>query len=145
MSHELARRVQLRGDLEHSRQQQQGKTYLVVKDPVTRRYFRFTEAQASILEIFMDGPEEVSVIARLASEKLNTAISSTTIAYLCESLEEKLLLETTEIREKLGAIRGQQLQGRNFLYWKIASLNPERTFDWLLPRTRWAFTPSFQL
>jgi len=145
MSHEPARRVQLRRDLEHSRQLQQGKTYLVVKDPVTRRYFRFTEAQSSILELFMDGPEEVSVIAERASETLNTVISPLTIDSFCKSLEEKLLLEAPEIRERLAAIRGQQLQGRNFLYWKIASLNPERIFAWLLPRTRWAFTPSFQL
>ena len=128
MSHEPARRVQLRRDLEHSRQQQQGKTYLVVKDPVTRRYFRFTEAQASILELFIDGPEEVSLIAELASERLNTAISPSTIDSFCKSLEEKLLLEAPEIHEKLAAIRGQQLQGRNFLYWKIASLNPEGVF-----------------
>jgi multidrug efflux pump subunit AcrA (membrane-fusion protein) len=145
MSHEPARCVQLRHDLEHSRQQQQGKTYLVVKDPATRRYFRFTEAQASILELFMDGPEEVSVIAERASEKLNSVISSSTIDSFCRSLEEKLLLETPEIREKLGAIRGQQLQGRNFLYWKIASVNPERIFAWLLPRTVWAYRPTFQL
>src|SRR6185295_3862656 len=131
MSHEPARPVQLRRDLEHSLQQQQGKTYLVVKDPVTRRYFRFTEAHASIMDLFMDVPQDVAVIAERASEKLNKTISPATIEAFCKSLEEKFLLETPEVREKIGAIRGQQLEGRNFLYWKIASFDPERIFAWL--------------
>ena len=142
---EMARQVQLRRDLEHSHQLQQGKSYLVVKDPVTRRYFRFTEAQASIIEVFKDASQDIETIASVASEKLNTVISPATIDAFCNSLDEKFLLETPEVREKLGAIRGQQLEGRNFLYWKIASVDPERIFAWLLPRTRWAFTSSFQI
>jgi multidrug efflux pump subunit AcrA (membrane-fusion protein) len=145
MSHESARQVQLRRDLEHSHQLQQGRSYLVVKDPVTRRYFRFTEAQASIIEIFKGEPKDCESIAALASDKLNTIVSTSTIEAFCKSLEEKFLLETPEVREKLGAIRGQQLEARNFLYWKIASVDPERIFAWLLPRTRWAFKPSFQI
>jgi multidrug efflux pump subunit AcrA (membrane-fusion protein) len=145
MSHEPARQVQLRRDLEHSHQLQQGKPYLVVKDPVTRRYFRFTETQAKLIEIFKGEPKDFETIAALASERLNTNVSFGTIEAFSKSLEEKFLLETPEIREKLGAIGGQKLEGRNFLYWKIASVNPERIFAWLLPRTRWAFTPSFQV
>jgi len=38
-----------------------------------------------------------------------------------------------------------QLHDRNVLYWKVASINPERIFDWLLPRTRWAFTKAFHI
>src|SRR6185436_16110068 len=145
MSHEPARQVQLRRDLEHSHQLQQGKPYLVVKDPVTRRYFRFTETQAKLIEIFEGEPKDFETIAALASDKLNINVSPGTIEGFCKSLEEKFLLETPQVREKLGAIRGQQLQGRNFLYWKIASVDPERIFAWLLPRTTWAFTPSFQI
>lgn len=145
MSHESAWQVQLRRDLEQSHQLQQGKPYLVVKDPVTRRYFRFTETQAKLIEIFKGEPKDFETIAALASDRLNTNVSSGTIEAFSKSLEEKFLLETPEIREKLGAIGGQQLEGRNFLYWKIASVNPERIFAWLLPRTKWAFTPSFQI
>jgi multidrug efflux pump subunit AcrA (membrane-fusion protein) len=145
MSHESDRQVQLRRDLEHSYQLQQGKSYLVVKDPVTRRYFRFTEAQATIIETFKEDLRDFESIAILASNRLNTRVSSATIEAFCKSLEEKFLLETPEVREKLGAIRGQQLEARNFLYWKIASVDPERIFAWLLPRTRWAFKPSFQI
>src|SRR5436190_23831863 len=106
MNNEPARLVQLRRDLEYSEQQHQGKSYLVVKDPVTRRYFRFTEAQASIMEFFREAPESPDVIAASASEKLNTVVSPATIEAFCKSLDEKFLLETPEVREKLGAIRG---------------------------------------
>jgi len=145
MSHESDRQVFLRRELEHSHQLQQGKSYLVVKDPVTRRYFRFTENQAAIMAFFMEAPADIATVAAQASEKLGTQISPATIDAFCNSLDEKLLLETPEVREKLSAIRGQQFQGRNFLYWKIASVNPERIFTWLIPRTRWAYTSAFQI
>jgi putative peptide zinc metalloprotease protein len=145
MSQESPRHVQLRRDLEQSYQLQQGKSYLVVKDPVTRRYFRFTEAQSNIIEILKGEPKDYESVAALASHKINTRVSSATIEAFCKSLEEKFLMETPEVREKLGAIRGQQLEARNFLYWKIASIDPARIFAWLLPRTQWAFTSSFQI
>jgi len=145
MSHEPVRQVQLRRDLEHSHQVQQGKSYLVVKDPVTRRYFRFTEAQSSIIDILKGEPKDCESVAALVSEKLTSRVSSATIEAFCKSLEAKFLLETAEVREKLGAIRVQQLEARNFLYWKIASVDPARIFAWLLPRTQWAFTSSFQI
>lgn len=145
MSPESARQVQLRRDLEQSHQLQQGKSYLVVKDPVTRRYFRFTEAQAAIIALMMDEPRDVESVAALASGKLNAAVSPATIEAFCKSLDEKFLLETPEVREKLGTIKGQQLEGRNFLYWKIASVDPERIFAWLLPRTRFVYTLPFQI
>src|SRR6185295_14072859 len=141
-----AGQVQFRQDLERSYQVQQGKSYLVIKDPLTRRYFRFTQAQATIIELFSEAPETIEVIAERASAKLNSSISPATIEAFCKSLEEKLLLETSAIREKLGAVRGQRLDARSsLLYWKVGSIDPARIFDWLVPRTKWAFTPTFQI
>src|SRR5215831_15123774 len=141
-----AGQVQFRQDLERSYQIQQGKSYLVVKDPLSRRYFRFTQAQASIIELFAETPRSTEDIAERASEKLNSTIAPSTIESFCNSLEEKLLLETPAVREKLSALRGQRLDARSsFLYWKVGSIDPVKIFDWLVPRTRWAFTPSFQL
>ena len=145
MTHEPTRQVQLRRDLEQSQQLQQGKSYLVVKDPVTRRYFRFTETQAAIIALFADVPVDVETVAALATEKLKAVVTPATIEAFCKSLDEKFLLESPEVREKLAAIQGQQLEGRNFLYWKIASLDPERVFTWLLPRTRFVYTLPFQI
>src|SRR4030095_12115644 len=89
----------LRSDLEFSPQQQQGKSYVVVKDPVTARYFRFTESQAVILELRRD-PADAATVAVGASQKLNATVSPATIEAFLKSLEDKWLLDTTEVREK---------------------------------------------
>ena len=56
----------LRQDLQQSHQQHQGKKYLVVKDPIARRYFRFTETQAAILDLLAT-PTDAATVAAAAS------------------------------------------------------------------------------
>jgi multidrug efflux pump subunit AcrA (membrane-fusion protein) len=135
-------RLQLRSDLEFSPQQQQGKSFVVVKDPVTARYFRFTESQAAILELLRQ-PIDAPALAIESSRRLNASVPVQTIEAFLKSLEDKWLLDTPAVREKLGTVEGHKLQDRNVLYWKILSINPEKIFDWLLPRTWWAFTRAF--
>jgi multidrug resistance efflux pump len=79
------------------------------------------------------------------SERLSARVPVETIEAFLKSLEDKWLLDTAEVREKLATIEGQKLQDRNLLYWKLASINPEKIFEWLLPRTRWAFTKAFHV
>jgi hypothetical protein len=124
----------LRSDLEFSSQQHLGKNYVVVKDPVTKRYFRFTESQKVILDCLAE-PTDVSTLVSDVGHALNAMVSEGSIEGFLKSLEDKLLLDTERVREKLGTYSSQKLQDRNLLYWKLASLNPERVFDWLLPRT----------
>jgi len=135
----------LRQDLQYSTQQHQGKTYLVVKDPVARRYFRFTETQAAILEVIRSEAATAETTSERAAQKLGAPLSPAAIAAFFDSLNEKYLLDTPETREKLGALEGRKLQERNLLYWKLASINPERVFAWLLPRTEWMFTRGFHV
>jgi len=111
---------------------------------VTARYFRFTESQASILDLLHE-PMDAATLAARASEKLGGSIPVSTIEAFLKSLEDKWLLDTPAVQEKLAAIESHQLHDRNVLYWKVASINPERIFDWLLPRTRWAFTKAFHI
>src|SRR4051812_15821991 len=135
----------LRPGLEFSPQQHQGKSFVVVKDPVTARYFRFTETQALILESLRD-PIDAASLAGRVSEKLGGQVPLKAIEGFLNSLEEKWLLDTPEILEKLLSVESHKLQdGSSILYRKIASFNPEKIFDWLLPRTRWAFTPAFHI
>src|SRR5262245_22491797 len=138
-------KVQLRQDLQQSQQQHQGKSYLVVKDPIARRYFRFTQSQAAILELMAD-PTDAESVAIHASEKLGTSVSPATIAAFFDSLESKNLLDTAAVRERLGTVDSHnQRKQSSIFYRQVASFDPERIFNWLLPRTRWAFTPTFQV
>jgi multidrug efflux pump subunit AcrA (membrane-fusion protein) len=134
----------LRGDLEFSSQQHLGKNYVVVKDPLTSRYFRFTENQRVLLDL-LSTPSDVLSIAERASARLGASVSPSTIEAFLKSLEEKLLLDTNLVREQLDNYKGQKLESRNILYWKLMSINAERIFAWLIPRTRWAFTRGFHL
>ena len=63
----------LRQGLEFSPQQHQGKSFVVVKDPVTARYFRFTETQAVILECLREPLDAPSLAARV-SERLGGSV-----------------------------------------------------------------------
>src|SRR5713226_5048687 len=47
-------RIRLRGDLAIDPQKFEGRTYFVVKDPVSLRYYRFKEQEQFLLQ-FMDG------------------------------------------------------------------------------------------
>jgi len=143
MNNDTPRHVQLRNELQQSRQQHQGKSYLVVKDPIARRYFRFTETQAVILEFIVEPADAESVAARV-SEKLGGSVSPAAISAFFDSLESKDLLDTPAVRERLGSGASPNKRS-SILYKQVASFNPERIFDWLLPRTRWAFTPTFQI
>src|SRR6266478_2021449 len=141
----------LRQGLEFSPQQQQGKSYVVVKDPVTARYFRFTQNQAAILDLLRDPPRnggsmDAATLAAKVSEKLGGQVPLATIEGFLKSLEDKWLLDTPAVLEKLSTVQVHKLHDRNnILYRKVASFNPEKIFAWLLPRTGWAFTRSFHV
>jgi putative peptide zinc metalloprotease protein len=134
--------TKLRSGLEFSPQQHQGKSFVVVKDPITGRYFRFTESQATILELLRE-PSDAQTVAQEASVRLGGTISVSTIEAFLRSLEGKWLLDTPAVQDKLANVETHKLPDRNLLYWKLFSFNPEKIFDWLLPRTRWAFTKTF--
>jgi putative peptide zinc metalloprotease protein len=137
------RQIQLRQDLQQSRQLHQGKSYLVVKDPLTRRYFRFTETQAAILKLLAE-PTDAETVAAIASETLGK-VTPATISAFFDSLESKDLLDTPQVRDRLGTSGSPKVKGSSILYKQVASFNPERIFDWLLPRTKWAFRPAFHV
>ena len=143
MNNDTPRQVQLRKDLQQSRQQQQGKTYLVLKDPLARRYFRFTETQAAILE-FLAEPTDAEKVAVRVSDKLGGKVNPANIAAFFDSLESKDLLDTPAVRDRLGSGNSPNKRS-SILYKQVASFNPERILDWLQPRTRWMFTPAFQV
>ena len=136
----------LRPELEFSAQTQHGKSYVVVKDPVTVRYFRFTETQAVILDL-VRAPMDIDQLAAAASDRLGGNVGRASLEGLLASLDEKLLLDTPATQEKLGEYRERKTRKRdgNLLYLRLVSLNAEAVFEWLLPKVRWCFTPAFHV
>src|SRR5437773_12245246 len=103
---------QLRPGLEFSPQQHQGKSFVVVKDPVTARYFRFTEAQAAILDLLRESID-APALASAVSARLGGSVPLATIEGFLKSLEDKWLVDTPAVRDKLQSgepRRGEELR-----------------------------------
>ena len=136
----------LRTELEFSTQTQHGKKYVVVKDPVTLRYFRFSESQAVILEL-VGSPVDIETLATTVSERFGTNVKRSSLEGLLDSLDQKLLLDTPATQAKLDEYRGRKTRERdgNLLYMRLVSVNAEAVFEWLYPKVRWCFTPAFNI
>jgi len=126
----------IRGDLEYSTLTQKGQSFVVVKDPVRERYFRFPESQAAILELLRD-PIDLETLARRASGKLGAEVPAATLLRFIDSLQARLLIDTPAARA------GHEPRERNWLYMRLASFDAQALFDWLAPRVAWCFTPAF--
>src|ERR1700746_3577524 len=100
----------LRPGLEFSPQQHQGKAVVVVKDPVTARYFRFTQQQAVILDLLRDPAENLDApaLAAKVSEKLGGQVPVHMIEGFLKSLEDKWLLDTPEVQGKLSNVQSHK-------------------------------------
>jgi putative peptide zinc metalloprotease protein len=130
----------VRTDLEYSTQTHQGQSVVVVKDPVTDRYFRFSGSQLTILELLAE-PADLDTLARSASAKLGTDIPPATLARFLDSLRDKSLLEDPDTRSALAG--WSRPSERNWLYLKLVTLNTQAVFDRLAPKVTWCFTPAF--
>ena len=136
----------LRPELEFSTQTQHGSNYVVVKDPVTLRYFRFGEAQAVILDL-VRSPVDIETLSAGISERLGANVKRASLEGLLDSLDQKLLLDTPATQAKLEEYKGRKTRERdgNLLYLRLVSINAEVVFEWLFPKVRWCFTPAFNV
>ena len=134
----------LRTELEFSNQTQHGINYVVVKDPVTNRYLRFTENQGIILELIRE-PIDLESLAQAAAARFGVPVKAKSLEGLIQSLEQKQLLDTPQVLEEIAEYKARNSKDQNLLYYQLFSLDAERVFEWLFPKVRWCFTPTFHL
>jgi putative peptide zinc metalloprotease protein len=146
-------RLRLRGDLSVTPQKYEGRTYYVVKDPVSLRYYRFKEQEHYLLRM-MDGRHTLDDAQkefelrfrpdRLTLEDLEQFGQQLLTAGLVQNEAPqagKLLFERRGKR-----IRQEWLQTlTNILYIKIPVFDPERLLGRMVPRLRFIFTAAFGL
>ncbi len=139
----------LRPELEFSRQTQHGSSYVVVKDPITFRYFQFHETHAVISAILalVRSPIDIETLSAIVSERVGAKVNPTSLERLLHSFDQKLLLDTPATRAKLEADSGPKARNddTNLLYERLVSVNAEAVFEWLFPKVRWCFTPAFNV
>ena len=141
--------VRKRGDLGARRQQYQGRTYWIVKEPLGLHYFRFQEEEYAILQM-LDGQVSLDELksrfeARFPPQKTTLEELQQFIAMLHRSglviadapgQGEQLLKRRRQRRRKewLNAFT-------NILAFRFKGFDPERVLTWLYRPLRWLFSP----
>src|SRR5271166_6702279 len=144
-------RLRVRGDLNIAPQKYEGKTYYVIKDPVSLRYYRFKEQEHYLLEL-MDGAHTLDEAQKEFEKRFRP--ERLTLEDL-EQFGQQLL--TVGLAHNESPQAGQQLYDRrkkrlrrewmatltNILYIKIPIFDPDKLLTRMLPYLQWIFTTWF--
>jgi putative peptide zinc metalloprotease protein len=144
-------KLRVRTDLNIAPQKYEGRTYYVVKDPVSLRYYRFKEQEHFLIR-YMDGQHTLDQAQKEFEKRFRP--DRLTLEDL-EHFGQQLL--TAGLAQNDSPQAGQQLFDRrkkrkrtellqtftNILYIKIPIFDPERLLTRMLPYTRWIFTTWF--
>src|ERR1700682_5808331 len=154
---DLARRkhvkLRVRSDLAITPQKYEGRTYYVIKDPVSLRYYRFKEQEYFLLKL-MDGEhtndeaqkefEKRFRPDRLTLEDLEHFSQQLLNAGLVQNESPQAGKQLFDRRKKRR--RMELLQAfTNILYIKIPVFDPEKLLTKMLPYLRWVFSITFLL
>jgi putative peptide zinc metalloprotease protein len=143
----------LRTDLTLVEQTYRGETSYIVKDPKSRKYFRFRPVEVEVIRRFDGLHTAADVAAGLADDGLR--VSAAAVEGFAGKLKGMGLLERTVgersvlMMERLRAQRRQRLgssphQGDIFrIRWSMG--DPDRFMERTIPYLRWMFTRTFLL
>src|SRR5215470_369188 len=144
-------RIRIRRDLDIAPQKYEGRTYYVVKDPVSLRYYRFKEQEQYLIQL-MDGTHTLDDAQKSFEERFRP--ERLTLEDL-EGFGQQLLNAGLAQNESPNA--GKQLFDRrkkrrrsewmqtltNILYIKIPVFDPDKLLTWML--TKWIFRSIFTI
>ena len=144
-------RVRLRPDLSITVQKYEGRTYYVVKDPVSLRYYRFKEQERFLLDL-MDGEHTLEDAQkafeqrfrpeRLTLEDLEQFASQLLSAGLAQNESPnagKQLFDRFKKRRRRKLVQSLL----NILYIKVPLYDPDAVLTKMLPPLRFIFTAWF--
>jgi len=137
----IAAAPRLRRDLTVSRLETADGGVLIVKHPVSGRFYRFREAERFIAEQ-LDGETPLDVIRERTEEQFGASLGADTLNAFVQSLDKIGLLDTGKPAAKREPGRGPRIRG-SLLYLRFALLDPDRLLARLVPRLRFFFTRRF--
>ena len=129
-----------------------GEQSYIVKDPESRKYFRFRPAEIMVMQTFDGEHTAAESCAALATDGLRVSLAGVEAFAaklgnmgLCErTLVERSVLQMERLRAQrrrrlrgMGPFKGELLR----LRWSVG--DPDKLLDWLLPRLRFFFTKTF--
>lgn len=144
-------KVLLRQDLDITPQKYEGRTYYVVKDPVSLRYYRFKEQERFLLDL-MDGDHTLEQAQkqfeqrfrpdRLTLEDLESFTSQLLQAGLAQNESPTA---GRQLYDRMKKRRRQQMAQTflNILYVKVPVFDPNKLLEKMLPPLRFIFTRWF--
>jgi putative peptide zinc metalloprotease protein len=146
-------KLRLRPDLDIAPQKYEGKTFYVVKDPVSLRYYRFKEQEYFLLQL-MEGKSTLDDAQKAFEKRFRP--DRLTLEDL-EHFAQQLL--TAGLAQNESPQAGQQLFDRrkkrkrsewmqtltNILYIKIPVIDPDKLLGHMLRYLWWIFTVPFAL
>lgn len=135
----------VRTDLELSPESQAADSSVIVKDPVTRRFYRFTAVQASVLR-GLDGRRDSEVLASDASQRFDASVTPKQVEDFVSKLRDLLLLDQEYCWSRLSALRSAHKPVlQNLLSIKLLTFSPDALLTGLERRLRILFGPGFAI
>jgi putative peptide zinc metalloprotease protein len=144
-------RPKLRSDLSLVEQRYRGETTYIVKDPASKKYFRFKPLEVLVMQQFTGEATSAEVADALREQGLPLAPKTVDgfvrklkqLGLLERSLAEKSVLELERLRaERRRRTRNTHYQG-SLLRMRFSVGDPDGFFTRWLPRVRWFFSRSF--
>ena len=118
--------------------EEEGTLYYIIKDPRTNRFFRIKPLEHYLISQF-DSKTPLDAIRKRASKEKKILVSEEVLARFAAKFCEIGLLVSNESEIPATPSAGPA----GILTWKFPLANPERLSDWLYPKLKWCFTPSF--
>jgi putative peptide zinc metalloprotease protein len=132
-----------RDDLIVSQQEFEGTTHYVIKDPVTRKFFRIKEFECFICRN-LDGKTSPEQIAKSFEDHFHIRLPQETLDKFIRRIESLGFLEGDRTERELARL---QYQRRTFLgkilFLKLKGFDPDRFLNRLAGYTKFAFTTYF--
>ncbi|PYV07402.1 MAG: hypothetical protein DMG07_28975, partial [Acidobacteria bacterium] len=131
------------GDLEIRPESGEALSALLVKDPIVKRFYRFSPVQGAVLRR-LDGLRDAQSIAEQASEECKTRVEPSQVEDFVAKLEALLLLDHPACwikLERIGATGRKKLD--SVLSITVRAFNPDSLLERIEKRVRFCFTRTF--
>ncbi|HEV8264925.1 MAG TPA: efflux RND transporter periplasmic adaptor subunit [Gemmatimonadales bacterium] len=136
-----AAQPRLRDDLLISKQETREETFFVVKDPATRRFFRFREAEYCVAR-HLDGETSLETVRERVAAELGADPEPKVLDGFVAQLRRQGLL-APEDGSGRPAKPTTRFFGGNAVWFRVKAFDPDGLFNWLHPKIPFFFTPGF--
>ncbi len=144
-------RPKLRDDLVLVEQTYRGEQSFIVKDPQSRKYFRFRPLEIMVMQLFDGQHTSAETVAALAEEGVKLSAGGVEafarkldgMGLCVRTLAEKSVLQMERLRAERRQRLGRGVFQGNLLRLRWSVGDPDKIFDRWLPRLRFFFSRTF--